>query len=67
MRLAREAARQAVERSFALPLQAAGIENVRVVALFAAEEGGRDPSYLDRSTSYNEAIEEARRRRAAGN
>lgn len=65
MRLAREAARQAVERSFAMPLQAAGIENAKVVARFAAEEGSADPSYLDRSTSYNEAMEEARRRRAA--
>lgn len=67
MRLAREAARQAVERSFAMPLRAAGIEDARVVARFAAEEGSDDPSYLDQSTSYNEAIEEARRRRATGN
>ena len=65
MRLAREAARQAVARSFAMPLQAAGIEDAKVIALFAGEEGVADPSYLDRSISYNEAIEEARRRRAA--
>lgn len=65
MRLAREAARQAVERSFAMPLQAAGIEGARVVARFAGEEGS-DPSYLDRSRSYNEVLEEARSRRAAG-
>ena len=63
MRLAREAARDAVERSFAMPLQAAGIADVRVVARFADEAG--DPSYLDTSITYNEAIAEARRRRAA--
>jgi hypothetical protein len=65
MRLARDAARQAIERSFALPLKAAGFDDARVVARFAAEEGASDPSVLDRSTPYNEAIEEARRRRAA--
>ena len=64
MRLAREAARQAVERSFAMPLRAAGIENARVVARFAGEEGAADPSYLDRSRSYNEVVQEARDRRA---
>jgi hypothetical protein len=63
MRLAREAARDAVERSFAMPLNAAGIEDVQVVARFANEAD--DPSYLDRSATYNEAIAEARRRRAA--
>lgn len=65
MRLAREAARQAIERSFAMPLKAAGFSDAQVVARFAAEEGSGEPSYLDRSTSYNRAIEEARRRRAA--
>ena len=65
MRLARDAARQAIERSFALPLKAAGFDQAKVIARFAAEEGAADPSYLDRSTPYNEAIEEARRRRAA--
>ena len=63
MRLAREAARQAVERSFAMPLQAAGIADAAVVARFADEPTG-EPSYLDRSLTYNEAIEEARKRRA---
>ncbi len=65
MRLARNAARQAIERSFSLPLKAAGFENVRVVGRFPGEQDEADPSYLDRSTPYNEAIEEARRRRAA--
>jgi hypothetical protein len=63
MRLAREAARQAVERSFAMPLHAAGIEDAKVIARFADEPSG-NPSYLDRSATYNEAMEEARRRRA---
>jgi hypothetical protein len=62
MRLAREAARGAIERSFAMPLTAAGIKDAKVVARFANE--ANDPSYLDRSITYNEAIEEARRRRA---
>ena len=65
MRLARDAARQAIERSFSMPLKAAGFENAKVVARFAAEEDADDPSYLDLSTPYNEAIKEAERRRAA--
>jgi hypothetical protein len=65
MRLARDSARQAIERSFSMPLKAAGFDNVRVVARFASEDGVDDPSYLDLSTPYNEAIAEARRRRAA--
>lgn len=65
MRLARESARQSIERSFAMPLRAAGIGDARVVARFASEEGSRDPSRWDVSTPYNEAIDEARRRRAS--
>jgi hypothetical protein len=65
MKLARDAARAAVEQSFALPLTAAGFADVRVVARFAAEEDKADPSYLDVSPSYNQAIEAARQRRAA--
>ena len=65
MRLARQAARQAVERSFAMPLMAAGFENVKVVARFPTE-GTDEPSYLDLSTPYEEAIKEAERRRAEG-
>jgi hypothetical protein len=64
MQLARQAARQAVERSFALPLKAAGFADAKVVARFAGEPE-EEPSYLDVSTSYNEAIEDARRRRAS--
>ena len=64
MQLARQSARQAVERSFAMPLQAAGFNDVKVVARFPTE-GTDDPSYLDLSTPYEEAIKEAQRRRAA--
>ena len=64
MRLARQAARQAVERSFAMPLLAAGFKDVKVVARFPTD-GTDDPSYLDLSTPYEEAIKEAERRRAA--
>ena len=63
MRLAREAARDAVARSFAMPLTAAGIENVKVVARFPEEEGAAEPSYIDQSLTYNQAIEDARQRR----
>ena len=65
MRLARDAARQAIERSFSMPLKAAGFSDAKVVARFASEEGADDPSYLDTSTPYNEAIKEAERIRAA--
>src|SRR5918998_2407478 len=49
MRLARESARQAIERSFAMPLKAAGYGDAKVVARFAAEEDAADPSYIDHS------------------
>ena len=64
MRLARQSARAAVERSFAMPLLAAGFENVKVVARFPTD-GNDDPSYITGSTPYEEAIKEAERRRAA--
>ena len=64
MRLARQAARQAVERSFAMPLVAAGFKDAKVVARFPTE-GTDDASYMDLSTPYDEAIAEAERRRAA--
>jgi hypothetical protein len=63
MHLAREAARQAVQRSFAMPLQAAGFSDAKVVAKFP-EEGG-DTSQWDVSTSYENAVKEAERREAA--
>ena len=64
MQLARQAARAAVERSFAMPLLAAGFKDVKVVARFPTD-GTAEPSYVDLSTPYNQAIEEAQRRRAA--
>ena len=64
MQLARQAARAAIERSFAMPLAAAGFKDVKVVARFPTE-GSDDASYLDLSTPYEEAIKEAERRKAA--
>ena len=64
MRLARDAARNAIERSFAMPLKAAGIGDAKVVARFAAEEGSEDPSYIDKSRSYNEVLAERAKARA---
>ena len=57
MRLAREAARQAIERSFALPLRAAGIQDAKVAAHFS-DDAVNDPSFIDRSRSYNEVMAE---------
>ena len=64
MRLAHQAARDAVERSFAMPLVAAGFKDVKIVARFPTE-GENDASYIDLSTPYEQAIQEAERRRAA--
>ena len=64
MRLARDAARNAIERSFAMPLKAAGIGDAKVVARFAAEEGLEDPSYIDKSRSYNEVLAERAKAKA---
>jgi hypothetical protein len=64
MRLARQAARAAVERSFAMPLVAAGFKDVKVVARFPTE-GSDEASYIELSTPYEEAIKDAERRRAA--
>lgn len=64
MQLAHQAARMAVERSFAMPLIAAGFKDVKVLARFPTE-GSADASYIDLSTPYEDAIQEAERRRAA--
>lgn len=64
MRLAHQAARAAIERSFAMPLMAAGFRDVKVIARFPTE-GDNAASYLDLSTPYEEAIKEAERRRTA--
>ncbi len=39
----------------ALPLRAAGIADAKVVARFASDPTN-DPSYIDRSRSYNEVM-----------
>lgn len=65
MRLAHQAARAAIERSFAMPLIAAGIRDAKVVARFPTE-GTDEPSYLDLSTPYEDAINQAERLRAQG-
>ena len=56
MGLAREAGRQAVERSFALPLQAAGFKDVKVVARYATDGTPVAGETLDHSRSYNEVL-----------
>jgi hypothetical protein len=63
MRLAHQAARAAVERSFAMPLVAAGFKDAKVVARFPTE-GADKASYVDLSTPYEQAINGAERRRA---
>lgn len=65
MQLARQSARLAIERSFAMPLVAAGFQDVKVVARFPTD-GTDQPSYLDLSTPYEQAIQEAERMRAKG-
>ena len=56
MRLARDAAKRAVARSFAMPLRAAGVE--ANVAVRFADEPGQDGSYLDRSRRIEEVLGE---------
>lgn len=56
MRLARESAKRAVARSFALPLRAAGLE--ANVAVRFADEPGDTPEYMDRSRSIGEVMNE---------
>jgi len=63
MRLARDSARQAIERSFSMPLKAAGFDNARVVARFASEEDAADPSYIDLSRNPSDVLNEAQRNR----
>ena len=65
MQLARQSARAAVERSFAMPLLAAGFKDVKVVARFPTD-GNDDPSYINGSTPYEQAIREYEQRRASG-
>lgn len=60
MRLARDAAKRAVARSFALPLRAAGVD-ANVEVRFAGEGAG-DPSYLDRSRRIDDVLKERQAR-----
>ncbi|HEU5068577.1 MAG TPA: DUF4230 domain-containing protein [Sphingomicrobium sp.] len=61
MRLAREAARQDIERSFALPLAAAGFKDVKVVARFPEDGDTAPTTYMDGSTPLNEVMKGANR------
>lgn len=65
MQLARQSARIAIERSFAMPLVAAGFKDVKVIARFPTD-GSEDASYIDLSTPYEQAMEQAERIRAQG-
>src|SRR3546814_14478946 len=56
-RMARGAAKAGVERSFAMPLRAAGGE-ATVVTQFADEAGSRDPSQMDRSRRVEDVLGE---------
>lgn len=60
---AREHARTKIGTLLRLPLESAGLQDVKVVIHFPTE-GNIDPSYLDLSVPYEEAIREAQRRRA---
>lgn len=55
MRLARESAKRAVARSFALPLRAAGIE-ANVAVRFADEPQGGDREYMDYSRRIEDVL-----------
>ena len=63
--LARSAAREMMTQNVTLPLRAAGYDDARVTVRFADEPSAdAEPSYIDRSNTYNQAIEEARKSRA---
>ncbi|WP_308223029.1 hypothetical protein [Sphingomonas sp. J344] len=57
MRLARDATRRAVERSFAMPLRATGME-VTVEALFPDERSSTDRERWDVSKSIEQVLRE---------
>lgn len=60
---AKEEARDRVATLLEVPLNTTQFDDVDVVVRFPGEAKGSDPSYLDLSATYNEAIAEARRRR----
>ena len=57
MRLARDAAKRAVARSFALPLRAAGVD-ANVAVRFADEPQGGPAEHMDRSRTIEEVVSE---------
>lgn len=63
---ANDEARARVASLLEVPLKTTRFDDVKVVVRFASEGGKDDPSYLDLSTPYNQAIAEAERRRAQG-
>ena len=65
MARAQEEARARIAALLEVPLKTTRLDDVNVQVRFAGEERTSDPSYLDLSTPYNEAIAEAQRRRAA--
>jgi hypothetical protein len=56
LRLARDAARRAVERSFAMPLKAAGLD--AKVSVRFNDEGAQSPSQLDRSRRVEDVLKD---------
>jgi len=64
MRLARDAARRAIERSFEMPLRAAGIE--ATVRVRFPEEGTDEPSRMDASRRIEDVVAEEKAKGAAG-
>ena len=62
---AKKEARERISALLEVPLESARLGDVDVVVRFASEGRIVDPSYLDLSTPYNEAIAEAQRQRAA--
>jgi len=61
---AKKEARERISALLKLPLETTSFKDVNVVVRFASEGRTVDPSYVDLSTPYNEAIAEAQRRRA---
>jgi hypothetical protein len=62
---AQQEARARIAALLEVPLKTTRLDDINVQVRFAGEERTSDPSYLDLSTPYNEAIAEAQRRRAA--
>ena len=61
---ARQEARARTAALLEVPLSSAGLDDIEVVVRLAGDARKDDPSYLDLSATYEQAIEEARKRRA---